>query len=140
MEPGDIHSYHAHIYYDPATTRDRAARLRGLIDERFAVQIGNWHDEAVGPHPVSMYQVVFAVEDFPRFVPWLMLQRDGLTVLVHPNTHRPRDDHMIYPLWLGAVLPLVGEAVPEAMDRPHDPLLPNTQFARVRPAATRGKT
>ena len=28
MDPGIIKNYHAHVYYDPATTRDRAARLR----------------------------------------------------------------------------------------------------------------
>jgi hypothetical protein len=36
----EIASYHAHIYYDPATTRLEAERLRGLIGERFSVTLG----------------------------------------------------------------------------------------------------
>ena len=34
------------------------------------------------------------------------LNRDGLTVLVHPNTGRDRDDHTLHATWMGAVLPL----------------------------------
>lgn len=107
-----ITSYHAHIYFDPGEARERAARLRTLIGERFVARIGNWHDKPVGPHPKPMYQVAFAVDLFPKFVPWLMLNRMGLRVLVHPNTQRPRDDHLIHALWLGGDLPLKEEVLP----------------------------
>lgn len=107
-----ITSYHAHIYYDLGEGRGRAARLRELIGERFVARIGAWHDELVGPHLKPMYQVAFALELFPRFVPWLMLNRMDLAVLVHPNTRRPRDDHLVNALWLGEVLPLKGEILP----------------------------
>ena len=109
---GEITSYHAHIYYDPGEERARAERLRSLIGERFVARIGAWHDEVVGPHLKGMYQVAFAVELFPRFVPWLMLNRMGLSILVHPNTRRPRDDHTVYPLWLGERLPVKEEILP----------------------------
>ncbi|HEU4826188.1 MAG TPA: DOPA 4,5-dioxygenase family protein [Dongiaceae bacterium] len=108
----EITSYHAHIYYDPGEGRERAAHLRTLIGERFVVRLGSWHDKPVGPHPKSMYQVAFAAELFPRIVPWLMLNRMGLSILVHPNTRRPRDDHLIHALWLGEALPLKGEILP----------------------------
>ena len=85
-----IHSYHAHVYYEPAT-RDVAQALRQRIGERFSVQLGRWHDVPVGPHSAAMYQVAFASEAFAAFVPWLMLNRQGLSVLVHPNTDRERD-------------------------------------------------
>jgi len=104
-DPGQIKGYHAHIYYDPGT-RPLAERLRAAIGSGFAVTLGRWHDEPVGPHPVPMYQVAFAVEEFARFVPWLMLNRSGLSVLVHPMTDDAYDDHAIHALWLGAPLEL----------------------------------
>jgi len=105
VDPGKIRGYHAHIYYD-AETRPLAARLREAIGNRFAVELGRWRDEPVGPHPVPMYQAAFAAAEFPRIVPWLMLNRGGLSVLVHPQTDDAYDDHTINALWLGAPLPL----------------------------------
>jgi aromatic ring-cleaving dioxygenase len=104
-DPERIESYHAHIYYDPAT-RERAEQLRQGIGERFSARLGNWHDEPVGPHPVAMYQVAFAAAEFPRLVPWLMLNRDGLDVLVHPQSGDSVADHTRFAMWLGHVLPL----------------------------------
>jgi len=108
----EITSYHAHIYYDLGEGRARAETLRTLIGERFVARLGSRHDKPVGPHLKPMYQVAFAIDLFPRFVPWLMLNRMGLSVLVHPNTSRPRDDHLKNALWLGDMLPLKGEILP----------------------------
>jgi DOPA 4,5-dioxygenase len=104
-DPGAIEGYHAHIYYD-AGTRTAAERLREAIGAGFTVQLGRWHDSPIGPHPISMYQVAFPVAEFPRLVPWLMLNRAGLTVLVHPLTGDDYEDHATHPLWLGPPLPL----------------------------------
>ena len=105
IEPGRIEGYHAHVYYDPGT-RAKAERLRAGIGERFPARLGSWHDEPVGPHPIAMYQVAFAIEEFPQLVPWLMLNRDGLDVLVHPMTGDAVADHASHALWLGTPLPL----------------------------------
>lgn len=108
----EIASYHAHVYFE-AATRETADRLRQQMAERFAVQMGRWHDRPVGPHSQPMYQVAFATELFATLVPWLMLNRQGLSVLVHPNTGRPRQDHEVHALWLGRPLPLETAALPE---------------------------
>ena len=100
-----IQGYHAHIYYDPGT-RHVAERLRDEIGIRFRVQLGRWHDEPVGPHPTSMYQVAFEAAEFSRLVPWLMLNRSGLDVLVHPQSGDAYEDHALHALWLGTKLPL----------------------------------
>jgi len=105
-DPAVVTGYHAHLYYTPET-RPIAERLRGAIAARFPhAQIGNWHDEPVGPHPVSMYQVAFAVDEFPLLVPWLMLNRERLSVLVHPLTGDSVADHTCFALWLGSPMPL----------------------------------
>jgi aromatic ring-cleaving dioxygenase len=114
-EPRDaaaVSEYHAHVYYDPASTRDRAERLRDWIGERFPVRLGRWHDVPVGPHPRAMFQIAFPVAAFPSLVPWLMLNRLGLTVLVHPNTDDARADHLVHALWMGEVLPLNADVLP----------------------------
>lgn len=100
-----ITGYHAHVYYD-AGSRAAAAALRDDLAQRFQVVLGRWRDEPVGPHPQAMYQVAFPIEEFSRFVPWLMLNRGDLVVLVHPLTGDDYEDHAHHALWLGAKLTL----------------------------------
>ena len=100
-----IRGYHAHIYYAPET-RPIAEHLRAAIGERFSARLGSWHDEPVGPHSVAMYQVAFAGEELTSLVPWLMLNRDGLNILVHPLTDDSVADHTRFAAWLGTPLQL----------------------------------
>jgi aromatic ring-cleaving dioxygenase len=92
-----ITGYHAHVYYDPAT-KPVAAQLREAIEQGFRVRLGRWHDAPVGPHRCGSYQIAFAPELFGELVPWLALNRRGLTVFVHPETGDALADHSI---WLG---------------------------------------
>src|SRR3954464_3200564 len=104
-----ITGWHAHIYYDPTHSRAEASAVReGIATEFPEAVLGRWHDVPVGPHPDAMFQVAFAPPLFPTLVPWLALQRRGLTVLVHPETGRQRADHLQHAMWMGAVLPLKG--------------------------------
>ena len=110
--PGPITGYHAHVYYDPATTRGRAERLRGRVAAEFPqAKLGRWHDELVGPHTQAMYQIAFPSSLLASFLPWLMLNRDGLTILLHPETGDDCRDHTAHAVWFGAVLPLRLEAL-----------------------------
>lgn len=116
MEPPGadaIQGWHAHVYFGDAT-REHAAALRDQLAAAFpAAVLGRWHERPVGPHPGAMYQVAFSPGMFATLVPFLALHRRGLTVLVHPETGRPRADHLEHALWLGAVLPLDAGALPE---------------------------
>jgi len=106
-DPGRISEYHAHIYYDPAISRDRASAVRDQIAAAFPeARLGRWHDQLVGPHPQAMYQIAFPPALLPRLLPWLMLNRLGLTVLLHPETGNDLIDHTDHAAWLGKVLPL----------------------------------
>jgi aromatic ring-cleaving dioxygenase len=104
---GEIKAYHAHVYYDPASSRDRAALLREQMAAIFPdARLGRWHDQPVGPHPQAMFQVAFAADRLSAILPWLMLNRSGLTILVHPETGDAYADHAHHAVWLGAMLPL----------------------------------
>jgi DOPA 4,5-dioxygenase len=110
-DPHAITHYHAHVYYDPAKSRGLAERLRERVAAEFPqAKLGRWHDELVGPHSQSMYQIAFPADMLASFVPWLMLNRDGLTVLLHPETGDDYTDHTAHAAWFGAVLPLRLEA------------------------------
>ena len=97
----ELKGYHAHVYYDQAT-RPIAERLHYTILGRFAVKPGAFSDEPIGPHPISQFNVIFETEEFQKIVPWLMLNRAGLDVLVHPLTESSYDDHSKNALWLGS--------------------------------------
>jgi aromatic ring-cleaving dioxygenase len=106
VDPSRITDYHVHVYYD-AESRDRAALLREWVESRFpTVRMGRWHDVPVGPHPTAMYQIQFPVELYATLAPFIMMNRMGLTVLLHPESGRPRDDHTLNATWMGEVLTL----------------------------------
>ncbi|MCK6453952.1 MAG: DOPA 4,5-dioxygenase family protein [Alphaproteobacteria bacterium] len=112
MQDATISGFHAHVYFDTAT-RERALALRERVGRTFAgavaaklVSIGRFHEKPVGPHPRWSFQIAFAPAAFERVVPWLMLNRDGLTVLLHPETGDALGDHAERALWMGEMLPL----------------------------------
>jgi aromatic ring-cleaving dioxygenase len=106
-DPQTIKHYHAHVYYDPLSSRDQAARLREQVAAAFpSATLGRWHDGLVGPHPQSMYQIAFPADLLASFLPWLMLNRAGLTVLLHPETGDDYADHTDHAVWFGHILPL----------------------------------
>jgi len=103
----DITGYHAHVYYSDAETKQRAEILRAGIEALgIAHVMGRWHDAPIGPHPVGSYQVAFDAHLFGQLVPWLALNRNGLSVLVHPTTADQVLAHSEQALWLGPQLTL----------------------------------
>jgi aromatic ring-cleaving dioxygenase len=109
-DPAANRGYHAHIYYD-AATRPLAERLCRELGRQFPVAFGGFRDGPVGPHPIANAQVIFTPAQFGSLVPWLMLNRQGLDVLVHPLTDDSVADHSRYALWLGTPVPLKLDAL-----------------------------
>lgn len=103
--PVRVNGYHAHVYYNPET-RPVAERLRDRIASLFPIELGRFSDAPIGPHPVSQFAVILKAEQFQDVVPWLMFNRQGLDVLVHPLSDDSVDDHSIYALWLGTPVPM----------------------------------
>lgn len=98
-------TFHAHVYFD-AHTAHTAAQLREEVRRRFGVAVGTLYSVPVGPHPKAMFQIRFGRHDFSRLVPWLMINRASLDVLVHPETGDDLLDHTQHRIWLGVPQPL----------------------------------
>ena len=101
----ELKGYHAHVYFD-AATRPAAERLRDAIVAKFKVEAGAFADEPRGPHPIPQFNIIFEIPEFQNIVPWLMMNREGLNVLVHPLTESNYADHSSLAMWLGTPVPL----------------------------------
>lgn len=83
----------------------RRARIRRALCEAarqaFAVSVGRMHDGPVGPHPRGSCQISFAATEFGKLVPWLIANRNRLTVFMHAISGDSLQDHTDYVVWLG---------------------------------------
>lgn len=96
-----ISGYHAHVYYD-AATREQARQLCEAAGQRFpSLTVGRMHDKPVGPHPRGSCQLAFAADQLAEVLPWLILNRNGLTVFAHAETGDAIADHTAHVIWLG---------------------------------------
>ncbi len=101
-----ITGYHAHVYFD-ADTQDTAQQVCEEAARLFpTVQMGRMHARNVGPHPRWSCQLGFPAEAFDQVFPWLILNRQGLTIFTHPETGDHLADHRDRAIWMGEMLPL----------------------------------
>jgi aromatic ring-cleaving dioxygenase len=101
-----------HIYYFQNNSvqltfaRELWQRIRHEFPE---LRIYKFWEKPVGPHPYAMFEVnVFTPEQFGAFVPWLVINRGPLSVLLHPNCDDGDEirDHTQRATWLGEKVPL----------------------------------
>jgi len=100
MENVTIKGYHAHVYFDD-TSVAQARALRERVSEEFDYAVGRFHEKNVGPHPRWSFQIAFKADAFGTLVPWLAVNRKGLTVFVHGLSGDDIYDHTELVLWLG---------------------------------------
>ena len=103
MEFQDISSikkYHAHVYFNEFSV-EQAKALCEEAGKRFNVTVGRMHHKAIGPHPSWSCQLAFDRSNHTDLLTWLALNRDGLTILIHPLTGNDLLDHTNYASWMG---------------------------------------
>ena len=108
---GVISGYHIHVYYHDVATKSKANSMRKAMLLKFpsaGVNISVLRDQAIpmGIHQRSMFIVDFPTVGFANIVPWVMLNQNGLNIMIHPTTGNDKADHQDFPMWLGSVLPI----------------------------------
>ncbi|OIQ17942.1 MAG: 4,5-dioxygenase [Bacteriovorax sp. MedPE-SWde] len=101
----DIKEYHAHFYYSEQTL-DKARAVIEKAQVLDGVSIGRIHERPVGPHPMWSCQLLIPASKYKITLDWLMLNRDGLTVFIHPLTGNDILDHTDYAMWMGDIVEL----------------------------------
>ncbi|KAK6354441.1 hypothetical protein TWF730_008846 [Orbilia blumenaviensis] len=101
----DVHVY----YHEPNKKQKEFARsLWERIRYEFPeLRVYRFWERPIGPHLTAMFEInLFTPEQFGAFIPWLMIHRGPLSILVHPNTGNELHDHTVGAVWLGEKLPL----------------------------------
>jgi len=101
----EITGYHAHVYFD-ADTLEIARAVCEEAARQLPVQMGRMHERNVGPHPRWSCQLGFGAKDLNTVFPWLILNRQGLTIFTHPETGDHLTDHRDRAIWMGEMLEL----------------------------------
>ena len=105
MDLDQINDYHIHLYYDENTI-DLAQKIGQQAASLFSLPLGRFHKKNVGPHPRWSVQLTVSKESFSRALSWFSLNRQGLTVFIHPNTGLEIKDHSNHAIWMGELLSL----------------------------------
>lgn len=104
--------YHAHLYYDPTRTRVVAEGVCAALGAQCQVEIAAFRNTPRGPHTRANVLVIFPPDQFAQVVPYLMVHRAGLDVLVHPLTEDAVADHTAFAMWLGTPVALHIDTLP----------------------------
>ena len=77
-------NYHAHIYWNTKEEKAKALELRIFLHDN-GCSLGRIRDEAVGPHPLPMYQVGYNDKIKADIEEYLYSHYGGLSILLHEN-------------------------------------------------------
>lgn len=100
-----IKDWHAHLYF-PLGDGAKVKPLTEKIQAEFGFSIGTIWDKPVGPHPIGSCQITVPAGALDQFIPWLIENREGNDIFLHPNTGDDLKDHTDYTMWIGKSYPL----------------------------------
>lgn len=97
--------FHVHIYFEAkdialARTLAEAARKLDMFE------IVKFHDQPVGPHPASMFEMHFKEPCYRGVLEWVKNNRGPFTAMIHQDTGDDYKDHTDHIQWIGKQLPL----------------------------------
>lgn len=95
----DIKGFHFHVYYSD-DSRAKAWELFKCFPE------ARWYAKPLGPHTQPMFALEVASSHMEDVYKFMILNRDGLSVLIHPITDNELEDHTTSVGWLGTPVPL----------------------------------
>ena len=95
--------YHAHIYWENPSQRDRAMMLREWLEQEGCVMGRVW-DWPISPHPLPMYQVIYNEYNKGRIESFLKVNRETNKILLHESINDDLRDHTEGARWLGEPL------------------------------------
>ncbi|KAJ1921476.1 hypothetical protein IWQ60_006751 [Tieghemiomyces parasiticus] len=108
--PSPIAAYDIHVYFDHTNVDQTqiAQQFHAHIAKTFPnLRLFGLCRGPVGPHATGMFQgIIGTPEEFGVVVPWLTLNRRGLSILLHPHTGDDVADHSIYAIWIGEQMPI----------------------------------
>lgn len=100
-----IRSYDVHVYFfhTDETSVAQARELQASIRKSFPhLEVYKFWDRPIGPHPIGNFEInLMLPQHFVAFVPWIQVNRQDFSVLVHPNTGYPLRDHTVNAMWVG---------------------------------------
>lgn len=92
--------YHFHLYFDQSQIA-LATEIANKLKDQFGLKIGRVWDRPVGPHPVNSCQITVPRGRFEEVMLWLMENRQGLDVFIHPDGEDDLASHRDHAIWLG---------------------------------------
>ena len=104
-----IKEYHFHTYYFQNNEQSRvdAQHLYDLVkDLEFTAVPSKFNEAPIGPHPIGSFETWVPQESFAEAYSWFLMNRGGLSILVHPLTKDEVDDHTNRDIWMGPSIPL----------------------------------
>src|SRR3546814_9077722 len=99
------------------------------------MRISDWSSDVCS----SDLQIAFAPALFAELVPWLALNRGGLTIFLHPETGDPLPDHRDHDIWLGEKAELDLAGLDWATVTPAEPFEGSPRWLTNRYARTRSR-
>ena len=97
-------NYHAHIYWNTKEEKAKALELRIFLHDN-GCSLGRIRDEAVGPHPLPMYQVGYNDKIKADIEEYLYSHHGGLSILLHENQGEDElRNHTTGARWIGEAL------------------------------------